>query len=559
MINFFKKILYKKKLVVFTMIFLSAIFITSILSVSALDQDILPINQKKYTNEIFKTPANWNFQYQEMYDTMLQDYLDNYSQEYPYYLMFASLGQEFLYQNETKPTLIFWKDMEDVENIYYTNQFSIHGSENNFIDFHLKRGKYFNPSSYDETYTVYTFNNSTRFRKLNSSLYSDDVKPFFIIDTNANLSLIYKYQYNDYLTSTNTFWFDGRRYNDGDIMINNLSNLINELVNNEDDYIIRKLYNFQIDLTNSEHLSSNHVFQLNYSLYNKPFQNLFKNFEFIGLVNDGGLYHWEKTDTCFVDIYTVTTSDKFFNININNIEGSCLDYYDKVKLIVNLDNAYLKTNTDLYINSNSIFHYNFLSYTSVVDILSNYKYVNFTTNKNDVKFDLMVRDVEGHDFYKRHFFKYFDKTNLKTISEYVRVFSEPFPMYQQLYTTRDIVLDKNKGLIVFTHEVVDNEVFIFEYKDVYYSFTDNDVNSDVVIIDEAGTPQEVSIDTEFPEPPAEEISNINDGVNLLKDGIRAVHILYSTFYNNLTIEFKILHNVFFTMLIILIVVKVVLK
>ena len=561
MIKYFKKIFYKKKLAGITICFLSAIFMIPILSVSALGEVINPYFERPLNDNIFTT-FKPSYIYNEYYNE-LKNYYENYYQiEYPYYLIFGADSDTA----NRKPMILIFQNQNDLEKleVYISANYGTKVGFNFILNPNSNGMKCeFRVISGNEQIVcdnnIYSLETNFGYCSTKNGCQEGVDSLNNLFDTNMSIPITLGIR-NSSPNATNylTFNYKDVLYNYGDIIVNDLSKIGSDV--EHPDYIsARKLYNFQIDLENQSHLEYTHSLRFNYGDYQQ--NPIFKGFKFIGLTNNNGLYHWEETNKCYINNndYQVVSNNDYFEISVSNIKGDCLDYYDKIRLIVNLDNLMIKDIPNIQGDSNSMGYFNFLSHSSVVDVFSNYKYVNFTTNKNNVKFDLLVKESFDGKFENRHFFKYFDKNELKTTDEYVNNHIGPYPVYNNMYKLHNVILDKTKGLTVFKMDVMENEIFIFEYKNIYYSLTNNDFNKNVKIIDEEGTPQEVDIDVEYPDPPSENITDINVGVGSLKDGISVVHTLYSTFYNNLTVEFKILHNLFFTLLIISIVIKVVLK
>ena len=564
MIKYLKKIFYKKKLAGITICFLSVIFLMPISNASALGE--ITDRHIEFHDKFFEYRPDFNYIYEQQYENALYYAINNNLTDYV--IIPRSFNSVFLFILKNQHPLNLGNDLSiDLGFRWYNSNnkefYFVVKDKNDSphfkVDYYIFENNSFSKYS-SEVLVGQPFNSNSHLFPQSKTNYND-----YSVNDNLNFPIYCEGNCNIYFwgrPNYSPYYFESIKYKD---VVYNWEDNLDFLLNNDeedDDYIPqRKLYNFQIDLKNQSHLEYTHSFKIDYNAYNRPFENLLKGFEFVGLVNDNGLYHWEKTDSCYINNndYQLLSSDERFRIDIANINGDCLDYYDRVKLIVKLNNATLKLDYNLSIDTNSSIYYNFLSDSSVVDVFSNYKYVNFTTDKNNVNFDLFVKESSDGKFENRHFFKYFDKNELKTTDEYVNNHIGPYPVYNNMYKLHNVVLNKDKGLTVFKMNKMNNEVFTFEYNDIYYSLTDNDFNKNVKIVDEEGTPQVVDIDVEYPDPPSENIINVNVGVSSLKDGISVVHTLYSTFYNNLTVEFKILHNLFFTLLIISIVIKVVLK
>ncbi len=157
-------------------------------------------------------------------------------------------------------------------------------------------------------------------------------------------------------------------------------------------------------------------------------------------------------------------------------------------------------------------------------------------------------------------------------------FSSKLKIYDYDITQKNIIndsnyIDKNDDYYLYEKVLNKNNLWYLEVLDknynydyhagyyiyissgIDYKFIYNNVENDnkIIINDEEFI---------FNEPPFnseryELDKSISDNVNHLKKGINSFNTLYSTFYNNLSIEFKIVHNIFFTLLFALIVWKVI--
>ena len=298
-------------------------------------------------------------------------------------------------------------------------------------------------------------------------------------------------------------------------------------------------------------------------------------FKFYGLVNDSGLYHWEEllaSDTgCAVDDYIESYSSNEYFFEVKGLTSECsnlFNNYEKILFKVQFANSY--SLDKITVNSPvEDFYINTYSYMHIIQKFntSDFKYINFTTT--------LSQWSSEYDFN----IKYFEKMNKDVFIDLFDIKTKKFKEYLVPNDFDEIEIYNNKRYYInfgqstntgfwITYNIptkpkdIENFIdfdFTFSYvpNDLYYSINLRDgtkENNNAVIVDENGNPQIVDI-----EPDYLPSSNNSFGINYFARGIDMAHLLYSTFYSSLSLEFKILHNIFFTLLIVAVVVKVVLK
>lgn len=245
---------------------------------------------------------------------------------------------------------------------------------------------------------------------------------------------------------------------------------------------------------------SNSYFEIDFAL-NEPERASLDSFDFIGLVNENGLYHYEdipfsSTDpVIYIEDYEENIENGHFKVKIDGLVLDPNNKYEKIIVKTRLRNVFSYSKLDvstnmLDMNKEDIFLNSFSEfYISEFLSTSDFKYLNLTTPLEEYKKHLYISLVnENNDLFLDHF-------STESL-EYVVFIPHFFTPNSYLYGmpnlsgyTLDIgTLSKRGAWLTTNHdqEYIFDFYMIFDYRDLYFSYTKNVWNEGATIIDNNG-------------------------------------------------------------------------
>ncbi len=595
MIQYLKKIFFKKKLAAFIIVFLSAISIVPILSVSAKGEIIPPVYNYPLNDDLFHPNSFRNTDikndYIDFYYELLEYYNNTLSSYYDTYVIRANVSPTYSALKNwylDKPRLFFFNS-ENVDSGFllrnrndYLHAFSVSMKFKNINSIHsLSLGTNNNIETNNHNLSKGEFQLASSYMPSNTSEYYK-----FHIETNLRKPVIWD---GGISGGANTITFRNELYNRGDIIF---SFDVKDLEPNEN---LKGIYNYAGKApTNLEFVEYNFVvdnlndnkftfylkdpiteiktddfesFDLSYrnlnSDPNDPFifidsfsindpYSFIKtrdiNFDFIEFYFDGAEY---REDLYFLNdiLDQVEFKIKIFpkdNTKIQNL--NLLDSFDTYN--PSLD-YYLIPKKWKVNNKNYTFDYFTTGFIQgTVSELDNLKEINLPPGVNKLFLYSntdTLSTVIGYDLTdKRRLYNYsLSQQNIVSTVNNFEILDSFNTKWQNLYK-----IEKN---------IYNDEIFYLELLDVHSLGYTLWVSQEVeysFFNDKTITIKDVPIDN-VSNPDRQEIIDIDNNLSHFKKGFNAVNILYGTFYNNLTTEFKFLHNFLITLIILSVVLWVV--
>lgn len=258
---------------------------------------------------------------------------------------------------------------------------------------------------------------------------------------------------------------------------------------------------YSVDLTlDSTKDYSNSYFEFDFAL-NEPERASIDSFDFIGLVNENGLYHYEdipfsSTDpVIYVEYFEENIENGHFKLKIGGLVLDPDNKYEKIIVKTRLRNVFSYSKLDvstnvLEMNKEDIFLNSFSeNYISQFFSTSDFKYLNLTTPLEEYKKHLYISLVnENNDLFLDHF-----STESLEYVVFIPHFCKPDSKFYSMPNLSGYMLDigtlsKRGAWLTTNHdqEYIFDFYMIFDYRDLYFSYTKNVWNEGATIIDNNG-------------------------------------------------------------------------
>lgn len=229
-----------------------------------------------------------------------------------------------------------------------------------------------------------------------------------------------------------------------------------------------------------------------------------ESFSFYGLVNDNGLYHYEKLDNksgSYVDDYVEKYENNKYYLDINSFN---LDFTKYEKIIVrtqfftdeNLNNFTTKSNNE-NIHAEDVF-YNTVFGANYLNIFFNTEeclYLDISTDLEAYNSKFYAWGYDKTDTYKQPYILYFDTSTSSFLSEtgFYGIYYANHLGYDYLNEFRDFEIGKNsKKAISVTRDLSQySDVnftynLILDYRNLYFSYNNTKIHIDKIFIDSNG-------------------------------------------------------------------------
>ncbi len=531
------KRLFQKKMV-FTIVFLSAIFI-QVTSVNALGN--ITSRHIIFHDNFFEYNENKLLvSYKQAY-IHAKNYAENNLQD-KNYIIFACNALEVCVvpfeENETLKGSMIWRWVNSA-NKEFTFVITSHTYTYWFKDIGLVR----------------TSNSGDPQSNGNASYYNplkqNPTTEQFSTNTDLNFPFICKGQCEikfDGYANYSPFYFESLEYKD--IVYNWGDNLEFFSVSggeNEEDIIYKQIHSVDFNLTNKDYTNNKFKVIINREIGIDRIRA--SEFQFYGLKNNNGLYNWEQINSfetgCAVDDYNESYTSNSYTFEVTGLTSACtglFNTYEKVIFKIIYNNA---SEIDKISVSGADYYLNDYSDQHIIQKFNtkDFNYINFTTTLEEYSHFYDFNILPGDNIYLHLF-----NTQTREFSEY-GVYTKEKENNHKYYLNIGQSLHTGFWLTynipIKPEDIAAFKDFDFKFAYVpdglYYSITPRDgtrLNENAVIVDEAGNP----IITDL--IPTNDYIHVYYNFNILSDLFKYINKFMSD-NNRLISEFSNLTNYFF--------------